>query len=60
MVTIRGVLTMVGMLDYRLHYAVMATEDRVRDALRRDRGGQPLRPHRAMRIVRGRKGSPSR
>ena len=26
---------MVGMLDYHLHYALMATEDRVRDTIRR-------------------------
>ena len=41
---------MVGMLDYHLHYALMATEDRVRETLRRGRGGaQPIRPHRSGR-----------
>jgi hypothetical protein len=43
---------MVGMLDYHLHYALMATEDRVREVMRRGRGSQPLRPHRRPRLLR--------
>jgi hypothetical protein len=39
---------MVGMLDYHLHYALMAAEDRVRDAAARGRGGRPIRPHRGL------------
>jgi hypothetical protein len=47
---------MVGMLDYHLHYALMATEDRVRDTLRRGRGSdQPIRPHRSGRARRERR-----
>jgi hypothetical protein len=48
---------MVGMLDYHLHYAVLAAEDRVRDAMARRRSGQPLRPHRGLRIGRRRSSS---
>ena len=48
---------MVGMLDYHLHYALLATEDRVRDVLARGRG-QPMRPHRRSRLLRQRKGEP--
>lgn len=44
---------MVGMLDYHLHYALMAAEDRVRD-LDRGRRSQPIRPHRRPRLVRPR------
>jgi hypothetical protein len=40
---------MVGMLDYHLHYALMATEDRVRDTIRGRSGAQPIRPHRLRR-----------
>ena len=47
---------MVGMLDYHLHYALMATEDRVNEVMARGRGSQPLRPHRRPRLGRGRKG----
>ncbi len=51
-----GVTDMVGMLDYHLHYALMATEDRVRDTLRRGRGSdQPIRPHRFGRTRRDRR-----
>jgi hypothetical protein len=46
---------MVGMLDYHLHYALMAAEDRVRDAARARRASRPLRPHRAIRIRRERR-----
>jgi hypothetical protein len=51
---ILGYGTMVGMLDYHLHYALMAAEDRVRDAVRARRAGRPLRPRRAIRIRRDR------
>jgi len=37
---------MVEMLDYHLQYALMATEDRVRDRLAGRRNGRPIRPHR--------------
>lgn len=43
---------MMDMLDYRLHYAVMATEDRVR-GLRRERSAERL--VRAARVVSVRK-----
>ncbi|HEX2141075.1 MAG TPA: hypothetical protein VHK28_02205 [Candidatus Limnocylindria bacterium] len=39
---------MVDMLDYRLHYAVMATEDRVREHSGR-RPANPLRPRLLLR-----------
>jgi hypothetical protein len=45
---------MVGMLDYNLHYAVMATEDRVRDAIGWRRGAQPLQPRKGPRFRRAR------
>ena len=41
---------MVEMLDYHLHYALMATQDRVRDL----RGGHrqvPLRPRRRIHLL---------
>ena len=42
---------MIGMLDYHLHYGLMATEDRVRDAIRGRRSAQPIRPHRQGRML---------
>ncbi len=45
---------MVGMLDYHLHYGLLAAEDRVRDAVRRNRSAQPIRPHRLPRLLRSR------
>ncbi|HEY7331624.1 MAG TPA: hypothetical protein VH859_01555 [Candidatus Limnocylindria bacterium] len=45
---------MVEMLDYHLHYALMATEDRVRDVMAHGRGSQPMRPHRRKKLLRGR------
>jgi hypothetical protein len=48
------VMDMVGMLDYQLHYGLMAAEDRVRDALRERRSTQPIRPHRHARLLRTR------
>lgn len=45
---------MVGMLDYHLHYALMAAEDRVRDLDRGRRSSQPIRPHRRRRLMRPR------
>ena len=47
---------MVGMLDYHLHYALMATEDRVRDVMASRRGSKPMRPHRRPRLLRERTG----
>jgi hypothetical protein len=52
---------MVEMLDYRLHAAILATEDRVRqaDASRHDRG--PVRVHGLrLRALRGRSSGRSR
>jgi hypothetical protein len=46
---------MVGMLDYHLHYGLMATEDRVGDALRQRRNAPPIRPHRLPRLLRPRR-----
>jgi hypothetical protein len=51
---------MVGMLDYHLHYALMATEDRVRDTVARRSGAQPIRPHRQLGLRRQRKASTRR
>jgi hypothetical protein len=45
---------MVGMLDYHLHYGLMATEDRIRDTVRGRRNAQPIRPHRLARVLRSR------
>ena len=45
---------MVGMLDYHLHYGLMATEDRVPDAIRARRSAQPIRPHRLGKLRRSR------
>jgi len=45
---------MVEMLDYHLHYALMAAEDRLPDRLGRANRGRPLRPHRR-RFLRRRK-----
>ncbi len=47
---------MVGMLDYHLHYALMATEDRVREVMAHGRGSQPMRPHRRVKLLRKRSG----
>jgi hypothetical protein len=45
---------MVEMLDYNLHYALMAAEDRLRDRQGRQNRGRPLRPHRR-RFLRSRR-----
>ncbi len=42
------------MLDYHFHYALMATEDRVRDAASHGRRSQPMRPHRRQKLLRRR------
>lgn len=42
------------MLDYRLHYAVMAGEERLEHATGVRRSGKPIRPHKALRIGRRR------
>jgi len=45
---------MVEIMDYHLHYALMAAEDRLQDRLGGQNRGRPLRPHRR-RLLRGRK-----
>lgn len=42
------------MLDYHLHYALMATEDRMREVMAHGRGSQPMRPHRRRKLLRRR------